>query len=342
MMNTRRSRQALKRVAQAGRLSMYALRDGARFWRYASLSTYDSGYDQLVARIMYNVHALEKGLAHVRAWAPGRGQKAIRNLNDAMTQYRRHGYDETSHAYIEGVSILQRYNENHRQRGHSAPDLEGIVDADVLAPKEPMQYAMAGLKTVHRPDAEVNANKGFYELAQGRVSVREFSGRPIDLQAVVRALANAEKTPSVCNRQGWRVFKTEDKELMRRVLKHQRGFAYEQMPETLLTVTVSNSSFISPVERNQGFIDGGLYAMSVLYGLESEGLGAVPLNACLYMRDRAAVVRLLDIDPSEEIIMFIAVGDYPSETIVPASDRRPASTFVMQRGGRAIEDQQNR
>ncbi|MGP6170798.1 nitroreductase family protein [Microbacterium sp. A204] len=331
MMNSKRSRQAVKRVVQAGRLSVYTIRDGVRFWRHASLSSYDTGYEQLVARIMYNVHALEKGLAHVRAWAPGRGRKAIRNLNDAMTQYRRQGYDETSYSYIEGVSILQRYNENHRERGYALPDLAAIIDPEILTPTTTDQYIAAGIKTVHRPNAETNSRKGFYELSQGRVSVREFSGHPIDQQAVLRAIANAGKTPSVCNRQGWRTYKTENKELMREVLKHQRGFAYEQMPETLLAVTVSNSSFISPVERNQGFVDGGLYSMSVLYGLEAEGLGAVPLNACLYMRDRSAVVRLLDIDPSEEIIMFIAVGDYPEVTVVPMSDRRPTETMLRPR-----------
>lgn len=135
----------------------------------------------------------------------------------------------------------------------------------------------------------------------------------------------------MCNRQGWRVYWVEDKDLTRQVLSHQRGFAYERMPEVLLAVTVSNSTFTSPVERNQGFIDGGLFAMTILYGLESEGLAAVPLNACLYVRDRAAIVHLLEMDPSEEVIMFIAIGEFPEETLVPISDRRPIETSIRMR-----------
>lgn len=330
-MNSKRSKQTLKRLAQAGRLSGYVVRDAARFWKYAALSTYDSSYEQLIARIMYNVHALEKGLAHVRAWQPGRGRKAIRNLNDAMVQYRRRGYDQDSYAYVQGMSILRRYNEKHLHEGHEAPDISAIVVPEVLSPQVASAYSVAGVKTVSRSDPATNARKGFFDLSQGRVSVREFTGKPIDQQAVVRAISNAEKTPSVCNRQGWRVYKTENKDLMRQVLRHQRGFAYEQMPETLLAITVSNNSFISPVERNQSFVDGGLYSMSVLYGLEAEALGAVPLNACMYMRDRTAVVRLLDMDPSEEIIMFIAIGDCPDITIVPVSGRRPTSTILHDR-----------
>lgn len=332
MMNSSRPRQVIKRTAQAGRLAVYATKDAVRFWRYASLSAYDRSHDQVVARIMYNVHALEKGLAHVRAWAPGRGHTAIRNLNDALTQYRRQGYDTSAYAYMQGVSILQRYIERHAEAEHDTESLRRIVDGAVLAPTDPSRYAVAGVKTVKKTDPAENARKGFYELSRDRVSVREFSGRPIDDGAVLRAIRAADKTPSVCNRQGWRVYKTENTELIRRVLKHQRGFSYEQMPETLLAITVSQSSFISPVERNQAFVDGGLYSMSILYGLEAEGLGAVPLNACLYMRDRTAVVGLLDIDPAEEIIMFIAVGDHPEETIVPASDRKQAESVVRARG----------
>lgn len=324
MMNSNAWRQNLKRVAQGGRLLGYSLGDLWRFWRNASLSTFDGNRDQIASRIMYNVHALEKGLAHVSAWMPGRGRRAIRNLNDAMTQYRRRGYDLGAFEYIEGVSVMMRYQERHRDLGVLV-DVSDIAASTIFAPEDPERFNLSGVMTVRKPAAGANAAKDFYSLSQGRVSIREFSGSAIDDAAVLRAIQNAQKTPSVCNRQCWRVYKTSDKQLVREVLSHQRGFAYEQMPETLLAVAASSSAFISPVERNQGFVDGGLYAMSILYGLEAEGLAAVPLNACLYWRDRVAITRLLRMNRADEIVMFIAVGDYPSETIVPSSDRRPVS-----------------
>jgi nitroreductase len=127
------------------------------------------------------------------------------------------------------------------------------------------------------------------------------------------------------------VYWVEDKETARKVLQHQRGFGYKQMPEVLLTITVSNNTYLSPVERNQGFVDGGLFAMSVMYGLEHEGLAAVPLNACMYAKDQKAVRRLLDIDDSEVIVMFMAIGEFMDESIVPISDRKSADSFVKRR-----------
>ena len=329
--NASRPKQLLKRFAQAGRLAFHTTRDNVRFWRYASLSVFDSGYDQLVARIMYNVHALEKGLAQRTGWQPGRGRKALRNLNDALAVYRRQGFEETLFAFAEGMSIIQRYQERHAGHDDVIASLPQVIDPAFLSPAEPSRYSAAGTKVIRRVDKSDNARRTFYEIAQGRSSVREFSGSPIRTAGVVRAVANAEKTPSVCNRQGWRVYWTEDKELAGKVLSHQGGFGYTQMPEVLLTITVSNSAFVSPFERNQSFIDGGLYAMSVLYGLEAESLAAVPLNASLNARNRDSVQRLLAIDPSDEIIMFIAVGDHPEESVVPVSDRRPTTSFLRER-----------
>lgn len=71
--------------------------------------------------------------------------------------------------------------------------------------------------------------------------------------------------------------------------------------------------------------------MSVMYGLEHEGLAAVPLNAMMYSKDQAAVRKLVDIDDSAMIIMFIAVGDFMEESTVPVSDRRRVAEFLERR-----------
>lgn len=328
--NTTRSRQQVKKVLQKIRLRYLAYKDVGRFSRTASFSVFDAGYEQVVARIMYNVHAIEKGLARTADFRPGFGRKALSDLNDALVVYRTAGHDPDGFAYAQGVSILQRYIELHAKHDHDVTFIEEIVDSeflDALADK-----GVAGTKIIKRADKQCNDEKTFYELAQGRSSVRQFSGRPIDTSKVMAALGAAEKTPSVCNRQGWRVYWVEDKELAARVLEHQRGFGQRQMPEVLLTITVSNSTFLSPVERNEAFVDGGLFSMSVMYGLEHEGLAAVPLNAMMYYKDQLAVRELLAIDESEMITMFIAVGEFPDETVVPVSDRKPASSFVRWRG----------
>lgn len=327
--NSSRHKQSAKRLLQKVRLRYLAHHDVARFSRTASFSIYDAGYEQAVSRIMYNVHALEKGLARVNNRRPGFGQKALSDLNDALVVYTEAGYDLSGFAFEQGVSIIHRYAQFHAEEGVSVDFLPEIVSHEFL--DGGADRGVGGTKVLRRSDKQENGFKNFRDLALGRHSVREFSGECIDTSKVLEALQLAERTPSVCNRQGWRVYWVEDPELSRQVLSHQRGFGYRQMPEVLLVITVSNNTFLSPVERNQAFVDGGLFAMSVMYGLEHEGLAAVPLNACMYHRDQLAVRQLLSIDDSEMIIMFIAVGDFPEETVVPLSDRKSAGSFVRRR-----------
>lgn len=328
-LNTSRTKQSTKRQLQKIRLLYLAEKDIRRFSRTASFSIFDDGYEQVVSRVMYNVHALEKGLSRNREIRLGFGKKALSDLNDALVVYCTAGYDRTHYAYQQGVGVIQRYKELHAKQEFDVGFLEELIDPLFLA--SDVVYEAAGTKIVRKADKLQNGEKNFYELAYGRSSVREFSGKPIDTTKVLNALRAAEKTPSVCNRQGWKVYWVEDKDLASRTLRHQRGFGYSQMPEVLLCITVSNNTFLSPVERNQSYVDGGLFAMSVMYGLEHEGIAAVPLNACMYHKDQLAVRELLDIDDSESIIMFMAVGDFPDESVVPVSDRKSADSFIKRR-----------
>ena len=72
-------------------------------------------------------------------------------------------------------------------------------------------------------------------------------------------LENSRHTPSVCNRRdGVRIFMT----IKHKKLKYQngnRGFGHNF--KTVILVTGDNTSF-NHIERNQMFVDGGLFSMS--------------------------------------------------------------------------------
>lgn len=277
---------------------------------------------------MYNVHAIEKGLSRGKGMRAGFGRKAFSDLNDALVVYTRKGYPTDSYPYVQGRSILHRYRDAHDSMDLSGEDTLKAVDASMHGGSD--EFSQAGTKVFFSTEKQGNFDKGFYALAQGRSSVREFSGEPIDLEKVEHCLANAGKTPSVCNRQGWNTYIVTGTEKKRELLRLQRGFkGYPNLPECVLVICVSNSTFLSPVERNQAFVDGGLFSMSVLYGLEAEGLAAVPLNAMMNSIDERDIRKLINISDSEQVVMFVAIGEFKHENTVPVSDRKPLSEYVV-------------
>ena len=61
--------------------------------------------------------------------------------------------------------------------------------------------------------------------------------------------------------------------------------------------------------------------MSLLYGLENIGLASCTLNADLYLKDEMELRDLIKIGDTEDIILFIAVGNYPDQVKVAKSHR---------------------
>lgn len=325
--NTTKFKQTIKKNLQKIRLIYLASIDIKRFSRNAAFSLYDNNFDQISSRIIYNVHAIEKGLSRDEDMRLGFGKKALSELNDSLVMFEKKRYNKESFAYVEGRSIIQKYKKFHQEKLFDCSFMKEIVNDNFFDDRE--IYQEAGVKLIRSEDKINNSNKNFYELAQGRSSIREFSGKKIEKIKVVNALRNAEKTPSVCNRQGWKVFMIEDKEIIEQALILQKGFkGYKNLPEVLLAITVTNNAFLSPVERNEVFIDGGLFAMSVIYGLEYEGLAAVSLNAMMNSNDEKAVRKLLKINDSDQLILFVAIGSFNEETIVPISDRKKVESFL--------------
>lgn len=329
ILNTSKPKEILKKVLQTFRLLFLANKDIIRFAKSASFSVFDNNYNQICARIIYNVHSIEKGLSRSQDFRPFFGKKALSNLNDSLVIFEKNNYDKSSFAYIQGRSIIKEYIDFHEMKGLDIKFLESFVNKDYLDVDSSVALDPSGVKIIKSSDKLNNSSKSFYELARNRSSVRDFSGESIDKNKIFNALKIAEKTPSVCNRQGWRVYLIENKKIIEEVLAYQHGFnGYPCLPEYLLSITVSNNSFLSPVERNEAFVDGGLFSMSVIYGLEYEGLAAVTLNAMMNSKDENMIRKTIGIDSAEQIILFIAVGAFKESCLVPISERIPANQFT--------------
>lgn len=325
--NNSKSKEFFKKCLQKIRLRYLAHKDVKRFSKSAALSIYDATFDQLSSRIMYNVHAIEKGLSREHHFRKGFGRKALSTLNDCLLIYEEQNYSKDRFAYKQGRSIILRYIDKHKAMNEDTSFLSEIIVPAFL--QEDSQFEFAGVKTVFLDDKKNNKSKNFYELSQNRASVRDFSGEAVDSKLVLSAIKNALKTPSVCNRQGWKVYLTENKTLIKDILYFQKGFnGYPKLPEILLTVCVSNSSFLSPVERNEAFVDGGLLSMSIIYGLEYEGLACVTLNAMMDSKSEKQIRKIVKIDSSEQVILFIAIGQFKDKVTVPVSDRKSLEDVV--------------
>lgn len=80
------------------------------------------------------------------------------------------------------------------------------------------------------------------------------------------------------------------------------------MPLVLLLVTSDIRGFINGSERNELFVDGGLFPVSLLYALDIYGLAECPLTAMHDLSQEQRTCKLLNIPDNEFLVMCVAVG----------------------------------
>lgn len=106
-----------------------------------------------------------------------------------------------------------------------------------------------------------------------------------------------------------------------------RGFGDQLGGVFVVTVDLRNWNTIG--ERNQGWVDGGMFAMTLALGLHAEGLGACMLNWSATMEEDRSMRRLLGLGETHVIITLIGFGHMVESFSVPVSRRRPIEQVLL-------------
>lgn len=178
-----------------------------------------------------------------------------------------------------------------------------------------------GVKKVTYNEIKKSIAIDFESFIKSRSSVRNFATSDIIDEDVLKAVDLARFTPSVCNRQSWKVHYIKDLALMQRLLKLQNGNnGFADSINKLLIVTADTKNF-TQLESNQVFVDGGMFAMSLLLALHAQEVASCCLNTCLPYVDEKKIKNISNIPNSERLIMFIGIGKYKTSFEVAISNR---------------------
>lgn len=316
-----------KRIVKSVRTYNMAFSQARRFNKaYAQYDSHE--IQQTAAWLTFYAHQIEKGLSHTN-FRYGFGHEPLRCLKRSMDQYRAVNPSyATSDVYKSALSALHEYatrHEGHEEKLSYARSLFSEKEWDEILQAS---TEFGGSEIIKGRTKEHNMEIPFSELTKNRHSIREYSDLPITYEELQPALELAMRVPSVCNRQPSRVKVILNKELIEKALRVQGGFNGYDVPPALLLITADNRVFLSPQERNEGFTDGGLFAMSLLLSLEAVGIAACPLNTMFGPKADKITRKLLEIPDYENLVMYIAVGHFPEEVRTCCSKRLSAEEIT--------------
>lgn len=290
-------------------LARFAMSDAWRFARYSGAIETKNRMVQAAA-IRRDAHKLEKGLA-LESPRRGFGQLVAKDLASRIVEYTaKFGEDDVIQW---GKTILRHYVESDAIKGRVDPRLVHRIQS----------LGQSGSVGGVEPPGKHGMTGDWDTFFLTRRSVRNFTGEPIPVADIQQAVRHAMRSPSVCNRQAWRVRAYLDEPSKKLALSFQNGNrGFGEKAGAVLIVTAPITAFLEVEERNQAWIDGGMFAMSLVWALHARGLGTCCLNWAATRKSDRGLRRAMTIPSDEVVVMLIAVGRTSPHAVVAASPRK--------------------
>ena len=272
------------------------------------------------SKMLRQTHMIEKGMS-LSAPRKGFGQQKIKELFEMMDQYLKLGYPSDGMPFQDAIIVLNAYVQMQRKLGYENADMiEKLKSYD----KYRIDGLTAGIKHDTRENLLSNADKPFPEFFYSRHSMRQFDSKIINIEDIKKAIKIAQKAPTACNRQASKVYLYTDKEInaaLGELIAGNTGF--QQEVQNYFVVTEDVSAFYDTFERNQVYVEAGLFSMALVEALHYYGIGSCILqNGEYYKKNRKFKDICKNIPENERIILFVAIGYYKDEFSYAVSLRK--------------------
>ena len=128
-----------------------------------------------------------------------------------------------------------------------------------------------------------------------------------------------------------RVHSVSEPATVHEILDLQGGFRSESegIRQLLLVTADLTFTYMEGMDRQQPYIDGGIYLMNLLYALHYHGVGACAGNASLLPRDEARILSLAGCREAEALIAIVPIGFPATPILTTPSRRRPPEETLL-------------
>ncbi|NHN26145.1 nitroreductase family protein [Flavobacterium jejuense] len=293
------------------------------FFKYSFTNKKTNSKQSKIASLTKDYHIVEKGLALPYTRNEFGKQKIIKLIKDAKLYFNEYGKDEI---ILDIKSCLSEYYEFNKMNNI---DLNNEYFKSISSfISDESNKGIGGTKIITKKEIETATNFDFETFVKTRSSIRDFDISDLDITLIEKAIDLARYTPSVCNRQSWGAHLYTNNKKVLEVLEFQNGHGgFKESIKGVIVIT-TNVAMFTKLETNQIFIDGGLFAMSMMYALHFQNIGSCPLNTCMPYIDEIKLKKKVGINENERVIMMIAIGNLKEEFKVAISNRRDLNQIL--------------
>lgn len=279
---------------------------------------------KLLSDLVIRTHSIEKGMS-IGNVKVGFGKAKALTLLSELEKFISIKGDKSY--VIEICSTINKYILFNEGLGANMDEIKSKLQ-NICKQNNIELQNIGGIKLINNKDTIASSFQPFNFFSQSRYSIRDFSSTPLNYDLIRQALKLAEKTPSACNRQSWRIHIYTSEKRRTQIFSLQggsKGF-YTQMQCAILICGDINYYNIN--ELNQLYVDGGLYAMNLMYALQFYNVANIPLTMGLKMKDLIQIKKEMHIPENEMPVILIGAGTFKETYKVAISHRRPYETYT--------------
>lgn len=277
------------------------------------------------ADLSIRAHALEKGMS-IGQVKVGFGKcKAIALISDLQKYIEIYGKD----SFVKELySVIAEYIKYNTYNGADMKNIQSILDKLELNKDNESFICKSGVLEFTHEQIIKETSCSYDKFSQSRYSVRDFGDNIIPLSDIEKALKLCERTPSACNRQSWKIHILKDRKLRNQLFELQLGCNgfYEKMQYAIL-ICGDLSCYGFP-EFNQAYVDGGLYAMNLMYALNYFDIATIPLTMQHKYTHTKKIKKIIQLSPNEIPVLLIGVGSYKDKFKVACSMRKTYTEYT--------------
>ena len=291
-------------------------------WFYGKLLLKREDSDTLLKRILLRYHVIEKGLTMPER-RNGFGKDVMKELvHDINTYIKKYGIDNEQIPVA--IGVVAEYRNVHQKQGFVLDEnLRKSIDTLLEGHNYPAVNQLEMTKDIYFS----HINQSFADFSKSRHSLRNFSGK-VNEENLGKAFQLAQNAPSACNRQATRITVISDKDIISKVFAIHRGNrGFGHLADKLIVLT-TDMRYWEIKTAMGGYVDGGIYAMNLLYALHYYEIGACPLNACFTPEEEKIVRELTHVSDNENFVLFIAIGGVPENFALANSHRYDSHNLV--------------
>ncbi|GAA6293356.1 hypothetical protein F220043C3_17900 [Enterocloster asparagiformis] len=296
-------------------------------WQYNNPSI--KSQNAFEAKILRQTHVIEKGMSLSKPKAKFGVKKAL-ELLDYIDAFCAAGYKiEDSTSVQNAIGVLAAYIEFHRERGFKPEEVVcRFYKVERYAPLEKDVFGI-NIQNINQLYEEIHSE--FPTFFTSRHSVRQFSSRPIEIADIKNAVELAMHAPSACNRQSCKVYYYNDLQKNTEIgelIAGNTGFVADV--QKYLVITSDMSAYYDAFERNQTYVDGGIFALALIEALHYNGIASCILQNGEYREKNREFKQICgNIPDNEKIILFIAIGYYKDDVVFATSHRKKIGEVLI-------------